>query len=655
MTTTFHIAPQYRDLLQQNGLDSFEALFAYEHGTHVDGHRDRSVTRLELTDPSGRKAVFYLKREWNPKAAMLVRRMLEEGMRFPPSRSMKEWRSLHALRRREVGTAEPVAVGEYRRGGFFRRACLLVREVPNGISLAQILSLSGEAAIGNAARRTLAVQTAAMIRRMHDRGMAFTDLYTKHVYVDPSQPGGSFRPALIDAQRARRFWHMMPTARWHDLAALCVTSMSPGCRRTDRLKFLLAYSRQSQLSPAVKLMARRIMARAEKLGGRGLDPRQSASRWQAPPGMVPINELNIKYIDNHQLLVAERYLPELRRLGLDKVEKVMRFEGGKSFREKAGRSTVRIEIEGADGQPSALYIKRHREVDGRAWLDGLLHWRKPRTRADVEYRNIIRLCEHGIASATPVALGQLQSWGRRQDSFLATEEIPDAEPADDYLRAHFAILTGDSAGSGDGTAIGDRADQGAAEQTTAPGTHGQAVADATGDNRHDSRMRHQRRRQHLRAKRRLLAEIARTARKFHQAGFYHRDFYLCHFFVREIVPEPDVIGSPQGADEKAAPDTPQRLARGTLPQWNIHLIDLQRVGYPGPGRVRRRWIIKDLAALNYSAPAGIITRTDKMRFMHIYTGRRRLDDQGRALVRDVLAKTARIARHDANMRARGET
>ena len=176
MTTTFHISSQYRELLERHGLADFEALFGYEHGVHVDGHKDRNVTRLELRDESGRARVFYLKREWNPKAAMLLRRMLAEGMRLPPSRSMKEWRNLHALRRREVGTAEPVAVGEFRRNGFFNRALLLVGEVENGVNLAEYFASDATSPIGLADRRALATQTATMVRTMHDRGMAFNEI-----------------------------------------------------------------------------------------------------------------------------------------------------------------------------------------------------------------------------------------------------------------------------------------------------------------------------------------------------------------------------------------------------------------------------------------------------------------------------------------------
>ncbi len=83
----------------------------------------------------------------------------------------------------------------------------------------------------------------------------------------------------------------------------------------------------------------------------------------------------------------------------------------------------------------------------------------------------------------------------------------------------------------------------------------------------------------------------------------------------------------------------------------MHLIDLQRVRWQREGWPRR-WIVKDLAALDYSSPAGIVTRADKVRFLREYLGLRRLDAEGRALAASVAAKTRRIARHDAKLRGR---
>ncbi len=122
--------------------------------------------------------------------------------------------------------------------------------------------------------------------------------------------------------------------------------------------------------------------------------------------------------------------------------------------------------------------------------------------------------------------------------------------------------------------------------------------------------------EHVRCRRALLEGLARMIAAFHDAGLAHRDLYLSHIFISH------------NRDGRPA----------------FRLIDLQRV--LRPGWRRRRWLVKDLAALNYSSPAGLISKTDRMRWLRTYLGVRRLGDGHKRLARQVLAKTQRIARHD---------
>jgi len=117
-------------------------------------------------------------------------------------------------------------------------------------------------------------------------------------------------------------------------------------------------------------------------------------------------------------------------------------------------------------------------------------------------------------------------------------------------------------------------------------------------------------------RRELIAATAALAARLHGAGLVHRDFYLSHLFV-------DL-------------DRP-----GT-----VYLIDVQRVFRPRRWRMAR-WIVKDLAALNYSAPPGLVRRGDRVQWLQAYLGVSKLDAPGRRLGRRVAAKTRRIARHDA--------
>jgi hypothetical protein len=89
---------------------------------------------------------------------------------------------------------------------------------------------------------------------------------------------------------------------------------------------------------------------------------------------------------------------------------------------------------------------------------------------------------------------------------------------------------------------------------------------------------------------RAVRELAGVVARLHGGNLCHRDLYTCHIFM-EVDAEARVC---------------------------FRLIDLQRMF-----RVRlrkRRWRVKDLAALGASAPVGLISRTDRMRFLRAYLG-----------------------------------
>jgi len=69
-------------------------------------------------------------------------------------------------------------------------------------------------------------------------------------------------------------------------------------------------------------------------------------------------------------------------------------------------------------------------------------------------------------------------------------------------------------------------------------------------------------------------DLARLVRRFHSLGYVHRDLYFSHVFLNET----------DGGTE-------------------LYLIDLARAFVPGWRR--KRWLIKDLAQLKYSAPSRV--------------------------------------------------
>ena len=86
-------------------------------------------------------------------------------------------------------------------------------------------------------------------------------------------------------------------------------------------------------------------------------------------------------------------------------------------------------------------------------------------------------------------------------------------------------------------------------------------------------------------KRALIEEVAQIARRMHESGANHRDFYICHLLRRH-------------ADER------------------LYVIDLHRAQLRR--RLPQRWRIKDLAALYFSAMDIGLTRRDLLRFISYY-------------------------------------
>jgi len=115
---------------------------------------------------------------------------------------------------------------------------------------------------------------------------------------------------------------------------------------------------------------------------------------------------------------------------------------------------------------------------------------------------------------------------------------------------------------------------------------------------------------------RLIPATAALVSQLHGRGYIHRDLYLSHVFYDPSLP----------------------IDR------SLHLIDLQRV--IRPRRRFRRWVVKDLASLNFSTPSHLVSRTDRVRWLRRYLGVEKLDASARRLVYRVVGKTQRIAERE---------
>jgi heptose I phosphotransferase len=271
-------------------------------------------------------------------------------------------------------------------------------------------------------------------------------------------------------------------------------------------------------------------------------------------------------LDQGRLTVATEFLPLLRADGLDSFDKVMALEGGKVARDFPGRRTVHVALKGPDGAAVGVFLKRYQPeylATGRKLLR-LLHWPGAQDEALQEWRAIQNVRAVGIATATPIAVGQKKVGGLVASSFLMTLEIAGAIEGHLYAEGLEVM-----------------------------------------------------------ARRRFLLDVAEMARRFHAAGFVHKDFYLAHVLVAASEPR-------------------------------LFLIDLQRV--IKPCCLRDRWLAKDLGALAYSMFNAGATYTDLMRAFLAYCGESELDASRKQFARKIFRRVAwlrtRQPKHDGLVRQR---
>ena len=119
----------------------------------------------------------------------------------------------------------------------------------------------------------------------------------------------------------------------------------------------------------------------------------------------------------------------------------------------------------------------------------------------------------------------------------------------------------------------------------------------------------------LERKRRILENLADITRRMHHSGINHRDYYLCHVLI----------------------DNKERL----------YIIDLHRVDVRD--KVGKRWMVKDLAGLLFSSLEVPVTHGQRLAFYKRYMQINQLSSHDKTLIRLIVKKCNKIARHTEKM------
>lgn len=207
---------------------------------------------------------------------------------------------------------------------------------------------------------------------------------------------------------------------------------------------------------------------------------------------------------------------------------------GKAFRDVPGRKTIQIKL-GA----KSYFVKQHLGVGWGEIFKNIFSFKKPILSAMTEVSAIRKVTELGIATTPLVAYGERGCNPASVKSFVVTEDLGDIISLED-LCADWAKNPPDA-----------------------------------------------------KFKRNLIIAAAQVAKKIHENGVNHRDFYLCHLCLDKTV-----------------------LKSADISEVSLYLIDLHRVFIHAAPSINAN--MKDIAALYFSSMDIGLTTRDYLRFKRHY-------------------------------------
>jgi heptose I phosphotransferase len=264
--------------------------------------------------------------------------------------------------------------------------------------------------------------------------------------------------------------------------------------------------------------------------------------------------------------------PQLRPhfSGADAFDSILRLDG-ETYRRHKNRRTFRVVVGG-----TAYFVKVHGRTSWREVLKNRLRLREPVLNARPEFEAIGRLQSLGVPTVKVAGYGLRGQAPTGMESFIITESLESHLTLDEAVRQW------------------------------------EALPDAV----------------RIRLTGQATLEIAEIARKMHEHGLNHRDFYLCHFMLEQR-------------------DWPRYHGEEPL---GLRVIDLHRVQLRH--RVPARWIMKDLAGLLFSSLDAGLGSPAYLRFLEAYFRRpwREVLDVHRGMLRRTVRRAIRQYRAEHGRR-----
>jgi heptose I phosphotransferase len=471
-----------------------------------------------------------------------------------------------------------------------RQAALLFRLQRHAVAAARVLAMGQQGGpvsesflltepVPNTVRleawlqRPVAQTPTVRHRVLHQAGALLQQLHNANCYLD-ERAGGSLavqvplwgEPAMVldGVEGVSALRRRQQRRARRDVGRVQQMLLMAGCGRTDLERFLAGYREKSEESDGV------------------ISSQLPVLKFRPSREQSPVNHDTFWHRLRHGLRRLRQRADWSSFAGPDWPEDIMTVAVTDRFHAKQGRSTGRwvLRAPGSPGEPDrclTVYLKRHHELPRWRGLLAVLWPGGDWSPAMQEWHHLEWARGQGLPVPVPVAAGEFIGPGGRLQSFLAVEELTDMLPL------HEAIPL--------------------AAMQLPPALF-------------------------RRWKRGLVAEMARLARQLHDRRYFHKDLYLCHFYIHR---NDTSVLPPEG--------------------WRgrVSLIDLHRLArHPWTWRM---WQLKDLAQLLYSSEIPGVDFRDQVWFWRNYRGVGVRCGAGRWLRRCVLFKWRRYRAHNLRRKA----
>ena len=484
---------------------------------------------------------------------------------------------LYKIQRHGVCTGKILALGIRKKNFFSQESFLLTREPAKTLPLYEWFQQGTSAEI--LGRQQMVFEAMGrMLAKVHSSGCYLKGKKTLFLRVAESSDLQVYLDAancLEEAPVANPKWASI------DMAKMKQVLRSLGAQQQGIVCFRKAYSDEighdHQMKNSTSQIGTGVLAMDVNSGGTKLATIRKTN--------LQINEMNMNEMQNGVAIQVQKdgsYVkfyssPEwIAHYGEDWTTRVMDIGVTDRFHSKQGRSVGRIILPGKDGKPElCFYLKRHYKL---SFWEGLMGWlfpKKASSPALQEFHHLATARQLGLQVPETVAAVEFIGPGARLRSALAVREL------DNMIPLHEAIPLA------------------SVRQTP------QAFR---------------------RWKKSLVSEMARMSRILHDRNWFHKDLYLCHFYIDKN----DTFRTPNWRDK-------------------VVLIDLHRLGsHTWTSQV---WKIKDLAQLIYSSEIEGVDDRDRLEFWRCYRDLGPRSALDRILLYVIRIKWGRYRRHNLKKKA----